>query len=453
MAKVFADNISLCTADQTLINYRRFAVIDSAGNNNGKLDRDETGNCILTLYCAAGAVANLTGTLQSLSPDLQIQQTNASFGSLSYGDTAANAAAQLVIRAKPTAPIETPIWCNLYLTGTGFAETLRVPILVGDSMCEPLGPDAYGYMAYDNGDITYSEHPTYDWVEISDIGEKLTLGDDATQTIDLPPEFGPIYYYGQRTTKLSVCSNGWVAPDTSTRLDFNNLQLPCTYAPQRVIALNWDNFDPTPFGWIGYYCDAANHRLIVEFDSVPYFPLYADWQKVEIIFYDTTLAGPSGDNVFVMQYATANNIGSITAGIQNNEGLSGLTYLYNSNYPRQSAPIVPGRAVKYVAIVPPTAVNETPATCALQRLPSLSVRPNPLSGQGFVSYDLPQSSRVKIGVYDVSGKLVRELVNGLSSAGAHMVDFQTSVLRIPPGVYFCRMRTDSGESALKLVLQ
>ena len=96
------------------------------------------------------------------------------------------------------APIESPMWCELALSGSGgFADTVRVPIIAGDSVLEPLGPDAYGYLAYDDGDIWYTEHPSYQWVEIKGVGLQLPLGDDATSVIDVPPEFGPLYYYGR----------------------------------------------------------------------------------------------------------------------------------------------------------------------------------------------------------------------------------------------------------------
>jgi len=449
MAKVFADDISLCTADEPLIAYRRFAIIDSTGNNNRKLDRSETGDCIVTLRCNAGSVTGLTGALRSLDPALEVLQGSASFGSMGTGDSARNQNSRFVLRAGPNAPIEVPLWCELALSGgSGFRETLRVPILVGDSVNEPLGPDAYGYFAFDNQDITYSQHPVYNWVDIRQQGTQLPLGDDATQVIDLPPEFGPIYYYGQRTTRLSVCSNGWVAPDTSTRLDFNNITLPDPLAPQRIIALAWDNLDPTAFGWIGYYYDAANHRFIVEYDSVPYFPQHAAWETFEAIFYDTTLAGPSGDNVFVVQYATANNIGSISSGIQNNEGRIGLNYLWNTFYPRQAAAIVPGRAILYWA-QPQTAIR-CPLTAL--RLPPAALRavPNPLNSGTEISYELVQPGNVSVGIYDASGRVVRMLKQGMQPSGTRCVTWDARGL--PEGVYFCRLAANQNRQELKLVV-
>jgi hypothetical protein len=450
MAKVFADDISLCTATDPLIAYRRFAIFDSTGNQNWKLDRSETASCVVTLRCNAGSVASLTGTLRSLDPNLEVLQGSAGFGDASLGDTVMNGASRFRLHALVGAPIEYPMWCELTLSGNGgFQDMIRVPIIVGDSVLEPLGPDAYGYQAFDNGDIWYAEHPVYDWVEIRSLGTQLPLGDDATSVIDLPPEFGPLYYYGQRTTKLSVCSNGWVAPDTSTRLDFNNIRLPDSLAPQRIIAVLWDNFDPTAYGWIGWYHDTANHRFIVEWDSVPYFPQHIEWEKFQIVFYDTTMPGPSGDNVFLMQYATARNIGSVGVGIQDNQRTVGLSYLQNRSYPRQAAPVVPGRAVKYQAL-PMSGVREM--TNDEFRMTSLRVkcRPNPVRGRAELSLELPSAGLVRAGVYDAAGRLVSVLADQEFAAGRHSLGWDAS--RAREGVYFCRVSEAQGKATVKLVV-
>ncbi len=450
MAKVFADDISLCTVDEPLIAYRRFAIFDSSANCNGKLDRGETASCVLTLRCNAGSVTNLSGTLRSLDPNLGVLQGNASFGNLNTGDTALNLTSRFRLHALLGAPIEFPLWCELALTGSsGFCDSVRVPIIVGDSVIEPLGPDRYGYLAYDDGDIWYTEHPSYQWQEIRDLGTKLSLGDDDTRVIDLPTEFGPIYYYGRRTTKLSVCSNGWVAPDTSTRLDFNNIHLPDSLAPQRIIAVLWDNFDPTAYGWIGYYHDVANHRFIVEWDSVPYFPQHLQWEKFEIVFYDTTLSGPSNDNVFVMQYATAANIGSVTCGMQNDDRNSGLTYLQNAAYPRQAAVIVPGRAVKYRAS-PLSGIREmSNDECRMTNV-ALRCRPNPMHGRAELSLDLPGAGQVRAGIYDAAGRLVLMLADRELAAGRYALAWDAS--RVREGVYFCRVSSAAGKAVTKLVV-
>ena len=49
----------------------------------------------------------------------------------------------------------------------GAVQSTNIPIQIGvKEMDDPLGPDAYGYYAYDNGDILYSNAPYFNWIEI-----------------------------------------------------------------------------------------------------------------------------------------------------------------------------------------------------------------------------------------------------------------------------------------------
>ena len=51
--------------------------------------------------------------------------------------------------------------------GEGYQDVTRFFVIIGpDTTAAPLGPDAYGYFAYDDTDLRYGEAPTYGWVEI-----------------------------------------------------------------------------------------------------------------------------------------------------------------------------------------------------------------------------------------------------------------------------------------------
>ena len=79
------------------------------------------------------------------------------------------------------------------------------------SVVDPLGPDEYGYYIYDSGDTNYSLVPTYDWIDIQEVGTALnTVNDDdgdnqdESQVINLPFSFT---LYGQTYKQITVCSN------------------------------------------------------------------------------------------------------------------------------------------------------------------------------------------------------------------------------------------------------
>jgi uncharacterized protein (TIGR02145 family) len=78
--------------------------------------------------------------------------------------------------------------------------------------------------------------------------------------------------------------------------------------------------------------------------------------------------------------------------------------------------------------------------------------PNPFNPTTQIGFSLPESQQVTIQVYDVNGRLVAELLNGVTySAGTHQVSFDGA--GISSGIYIYTMRTSSGMSfTRKLIL-
>ena len=64
--------------------------------------------------------------------------------------------------------------------------------------------------------------------------------------------------------------------------------------------------------------------------------------------------------------------------------------------------------------------------------------PNPFNAMTKISFGLPEASRIKISVFDISGRLVETLVDGDVDAGYHSVTWNAG--RIPAGVYLVRMK-------------
>ena len=67
--------------------------------------------------------------------------------------------------------------------------------------------------------------------------------------------------------------------------------------------------------------------------------------------------------------------------------------------------------------------------------------PNPFRTQTTITFEVPTMQRTTLTVYDVLGREVAVLVDGLMSAGAHRVRFDSRTLA--PGVYFYQIRTDA----------
>jgi hypothetical protein len=79
----------------------------------------------------------------------------------------------------------------------------------------------------------------------------------------------------------------------------------------------------------------------------------------------------------------------------------------------------------------------------------LSVSPNPFTGLISISFELPKRSMVQLEVYNSSGQLISTLVNEIRQQGAHEVSFEGA--QLPPGVYFCALKTSEGVKMGKMV--
>jgi len=63
--------------------------------------------------------------------------------------------------------------------------------------------------------------------------------------------------------------------------------------------------------------------------------------------------------------------------------------------------------------------------------------PNPLNPSTTIKYEIPRSSRVKIILFDLLGREVKELVNEVKNAGIYKVKFNATSL--VSGVYFYKL--------------
>ncbi len=76
--------------------------------------------------------------------------------------------------------------------------------------------------------------------------------------------------------------------------------------------------------------------------------------------------------------------------------------------------------------------------------------PNPFNPSTKISYVMPKTSFVQLKVYDIMGREVQTLVNGIQSEGKHEITFNASGLS--SGIYFYIMQSDGFFSTKKLML-
>lgn len=108
---------------------------------------------------------------------------------------------------------------------------------------------------------------------------------------------------------------------------------------------------------------------------------------------------------------------------------------------------VPGN--KYELENPATGIrnisSETPLSFSIQQN-----FPNPFNPVTNIKFSLPESSAVRISVYDINGKEVDLLVNENINSGTYQVSWNAE--RFSSGTYFCRMHTNNSAETIRMTL-
>lgn len=76
--------------------------------------------------------------------------------------------------------------------------------------------------------------------------------------------------------------------------------------------------------------------------------------------------------------------------------------------------------------------------------------PNPFNPSTTISFDLPENSLVSLEIFDITGRMVATLVNGMKTAGSHSVTFYGSDLS--SGIYFVRLEAGNFRQTMKILL-
>ncbi|MBM3313530.1 T9SS type A sorting domain-containing protein, partial [candidate division WOR-3 bacterium] len=455
------DAIEAVAVNAPAIVYQGQTVIDSppGGNADGKLDKGENADLVVTLKNAGRlGVTDLAAVLRTNDAYVTVQDSLGFYGAILPDSTRSNHADRFHLAAAANTPLEHPAQMRLYLSGSDYADSVLFIVAVGEILATDPIPDGPRtpplYWAYDNVDTAYAPHPSYEWVEINSLGTRINYSqNDEVRMVSLPSGFGPLRFYGQEYTQVSVSADGWVACGNYTQSSYNNTSLPSTSAPRATVFLNWDDLYPSSggggAGYVYWYHDAGNHRFIVEYDSVRYYS-GSEQDKFQAIYYDTTVTTPSGDNVVVVQYKTAAGMTGSTVGIQDPTRAIAIQVLYNGALTHGAAPMVPERAIKYTT-TDPSGIAEPVAGLMPDSRLTLQAERNPTLGQVTLRYHLPEPGDLTVAVYDRAGRLVRQLSSGPRRAGSGRVIWDGADAeghKVGAGVYLFRMVT-GGKSVVQ----
>ncbi|AYQ30944.1 T9SS type A sorting domain-containing protein [Runella sp. SP2] len=191
-----------------------------------------------------------------------------------------------------------------------------------------------------NADLPYSLNQSGTFSPVAGTGTSVTLGDDAVSST-LPIGF-TFSFFGNSYTDFAISSNGFITFSPFSSGCCSGQSIPNTSSPNNLIALAWDDLDPSAGGSINYFTtgSAPNRKLIVNYVGIPIAGSSSPNVTSQIILYETS-------NLIEIHSTNINGVDPATMGIENASGTIALA--------------VPGRnraawsaTNDYVAFVPVT---------------------------------------------------------------------------------------------------
>ncbi len=392
------DAVENLRQDAPIVAFAGDSIIDTSGIINGQFDPGDLGYLKLT-YANYGTrtAYNLKVFATSTSSYLTISSDTVTIDSIAPSHSVS---VSRDFSVSPATPVETHVTVVVtaqYDTIT-LIDSLHYVIGAKDSTWF-IGPDGYGYYAYDRLDTLYTEWENISFRDIQGVGTPLNLADDEVSRIALPFTFK---YYGTEYDSVYISSNGWLSFIAPNNAYYQNDQIPAAGGPTGVIAPLWDDLDPSSAGNVYYYSDATNHEFIIEWAGVPRYGTN------EFLTFEAILRDPAsyttitGDGEIVFSYQRLDNTSSATVGIESPDESTGIEYLYNANYHEQAAVLVPDGFIKFTTDTPHVGVEE-----AHIRKNLYFYMPTIFSGKGFTfTITLPEAQKLVVKVYDITGRVV-----------------------------------------------
>ncbi len=336
------------------LSVQSFSVID--GSNN-ILDPGENANGFIIINNSGSITSPLLNCIVSTeSPDLIIDNQTISINQILANNSDSSTEFQMNLESTAFNG-ETKIVDFTCSTDYGYEFNHNQNLQVGTvRVTDPVGPDEYGYYIYDSNDSNYSLKPTYEWIDIEDIGSPLnTVNDDdgdnqdESQVVDLPFTFK---FYGQEYQQITVCSNGWISFGNSQLESFRNDHLPGPGGPSPMLAVFWDDLTADNGGSIYSYYDEQFHFYVVQWNNVKTYEDNSNESFQAILFDPMYYVTPTGDGEILLQYEDFNNTsngsygggtplhgGYCSVGIEDHWGTTGLEYTFNNTYNRAAMPL------------------------------------------------------------------------------------------------------------------
>ena len=111
-----------------------------------------------------------------------------------------------------------------------------------------------------------------------------------------------------------------------------------------------------------------------------------------------------------------------------------------------------GASVTTDPVMPSIELRETPSI--VPGFVQLEIFPNPFESVTHLRFSLPQAGNAKLDVYDLQGRRIQQLHNGLLNAGQHQLQWDGrsgNGEKLPDGLYLIRLTVEEKEAVVKKI--
>jgi len=356
--------------------------------------------------------------------------------------------------------------------------------------------DEFGYYWRDSDN---DDGPTYNWVDITDVGEVVDFwgydNDGNSGQLNMGFNFE---FYGNTYNRLNMCVNGWASFNNAYIMEWENSQIPSWDQPNNMMAVFFDNLNLEYGGDVYYYTNNADSAVIT-------WNEISDDDQVGVFTFQAVLVAP---NILTYQYNSMGpgRLNECTIGIEDRLGIVGTQVVCNNDYVHDNLAVrfILGEAPPPLTwltsnpqsgTIPPFGSQDVELTFDAADLPSgdqyamltlmstsvsepfieipitlsmlplnitdsdveipaefalRTVYPNPFNPSATISYSVPQAGHINLDVYNLLGQKITSLYNGFQPAGNYTINWQPKELS--SGVYLVKLANGEAVKTTRVTL-
>jgi len=359
---------------------------------------------------------------------------------------------------------------------------------------QPEGQDEFGY-CWNSSDSP--DGPTYNWIDIIEIGELIEFPYDVDDGNSGWLNFGfDFEYYGNSYNRIKACTNGWASFMDGWFVNADNLGMPDRVLPNDLLAVFWDDLNFEYGGQAFFYTNNSDSAVITWQDV-------ADSRNEGRFTFQIVLVAPD-KVIFQYDEMSPARLDECTIGMENRTATIGLEIGWNepcvhdelalsfdlgdpnaldwltashesgtidANGSRQIPITLDATGLEdgvYSAVLRlltndyDLLVNEIPITMNVglvdvkdrhsipQAFDLHQVYPNPFNAEATIAYSLAQTGQTSIEVFNLMGQKVADLFSGIQTAGEHSLNWQAA--DYASGVYLVKLTSGQQTQTVRMTL-